>query len=36
LQHAAGQLMPAERPTSEVVVDPLPQNDVVHHSSARG
>jgi hypothetical protein len=35
LQRAAGELMPAKRPTSEVVPDSTPENNVVHHDFDR-
>jgi hypothetical protein len=35
LQRAAGELMPAKKPTSQVVADSTPANNVVHHDSDR-
>ena len=33
LQRAAGELMPAKQPTSKVVADSTPRNNVIHHHS---
>ena len=35
LQRAAGELMPAKRPTSKVVADSTPDNNLIHHGSTR-